>query len=124
MNGGDGSSGGLSGRRLDQWLWFARLTKSRSLAARLCVGGAVTVNQVAVGKANHIVRIGDTITVPQGTLRRTVRLVTLGSRRGPAAEARLLYQEVAAPARLSDSVPTWVSLVLFEDGEQSDNTSP
>lgn len=119
---GEGASADLSGRRLDQWLWFARLAKSRSLAARLCVGGAVTVNQVTTIKANHLIRIGDTITVPQGAFRRTVRVLRVGARRGPAAEAQLLYQEVADPARLSNSAPTWVPLILLEDGEQRDNT--
>ena len=77
-------------RRLDQWLWFARLVKSRSLAARLCTAGAITVNQAMITKANHIVRIGDTIGVPQGPFRRSVRLLGLGVRRGPAAEASLI----------------------------------
>ena len=89
-------------RRLDQWLWFARFVKSRSLAARLCAAGAVAVNGIAVTKANHLIRAGDTIAVPQGAFRRTVRVLALGARRGPAAEARGLYEETsrsAAPLR-------------------------
>ena len=45
--------------RLDQWLWFARLAKSRSLAARLCAAGAVAVNGATVTKPNQTVRVGD-----------------------------------------------------------------
>jgi ribosome-associated heat shock protein Hsp15 len=105
------SPAGISGRRLDQWLWFARLAKSRSLAARLCVAGVVTVNDVVVSKANHIVRIGDTIAVPQGTFRRTVRLLALGSRRGPPTEARLLYKETAALNRIADLDRAWIPLL-------------
>jgi ribosomal 50S subunit-recycling heat shock protein len=45
---GDRASAEISGRRLDQWLWFARLVKSRSRAARLCVTGVVTVNGMTV----------------------------------------------------------------------------
>ena len=104
-----------SERRLDQWLWFARLSKTRSVAARLCVSGAVAVNGIGVKKANHAVRLGDAVIVSHGAMRRSVRVVGLGSRRGPYAEARLLYEETAAPARLVETVPAWTS--LFADDE-------
>jgi ribosome-associated heat shock protein Hsp15 len=103
-------------RRLDQWLWFARLVKTRSLAARLCTAGAITVNEVTIRKANHMVRIGDTIAVPQGAFRRSVRLLGLGGRRGPAAEARRLYEEIAAPVHQSELTPAWTPLLAQEDG--------
>lgn len=114
---GDGASALVSGRRLDQWLWFARFVKSRSLALRLCAAGAVSVNGLAVNKASHAVRLGDTIALPQGTVRRMVRVLSLGTRRGPASEARLLYEETAAPVRLSDLAPDWTPLLM--DGEPS-----
>jgi ribosome-associated heat shock protein Hsp15 len=101
-------------RRLDRWLWFARFVKSRSLAARLIAAGAVTLNGVAVRKANQAVRVGDRVSVPQGGFRRTVRVVALGARRGPAAEARLLYQETAAPVRFVPPAPDWVPLLAEE----------
>ena len=104
-------------RRLDQWMWFARLVKSRSLAGRLCAAGAVTLNGVAVRKPNQMVRIGDAIATPQGSVQRTVRLLALGSRRGPATEARLLYEEIAAPVRLSDLAPAWEPLLEANDSE-------
>jgi len=109
----------LPGRRLDQWLWFARFVKSRSRAARVCIAGVVTVNQVTIRKANHLVRIGDTIAVPQGAFGRTVRLLALGTRRGPPAEARQLYEEITAPVRLSQSAPAWIPLILVEDDVQN-----
>jgi ribosome-associated heat shock protein Hsp15 len=102
-------------RRLDQWLWFARFVKSRSLAARLCAGGAVSVNGVTANKANHMVRIGDAIAVPQGPYCRTVRVLALGTRRGPAPEARGLYEETAAPVRLSELAPAWTPLLADDD---------
>ena len=97
------------GRRLDQWLWFARLVKSRSLAARLCASGAVTVNALPARKPNHAVRIGDLILVPQGAYVRSVRVLKLGVRRGPAAEAQQLYEATAAPIRLSELVPSCIN---------------
>jgi ribosome-associated heat shock protein Hsp15 len=105
----------LKGRRLDQWLWFARLVKSRSRGARLCAAGAVEVNTVAVKKANHTIRVGDTIAVPQGAFRRTIRVRGLGERRGPAAEARLLYEEIAPAVHQSEMTPAWTPLLLGDD---------
>jgi ribosome-associated heat shock protein Hsp15 len=112
---GNGSPSDIETRRLDQWLWFARLAKSRSLAARLCAAGGVTVNGAAVGKPNYPVRIGDIVIAPQAAFRRTLRVLALGTRRGPALEARLLYEELAAPVRLSDLAARWVP--LLEDGD-------
>lgn len=103
--------------RLDQWLWFARFVKSRSLAARLCAAGAVTVNGSPVKKANHPIRMGDVIVLPQGAWQRTVRVVALGIRRGPAPEARLLYEEAAVSVRLADLAPAWMPLLGGDEFE-------
>jgi ribosome-associated heat shock protein Hsp15 len=105
----------LNGRRLDQWLWFARLVKSRSRAARLCTAGAVAVNGITVKKVNHILRTGESVTVHQGACSRTVRVLALGARRGPAPEARLLYEETAPPIRQSELMPEWTPLLRDED---------
>jgi ribosome-associated heat shock protein Hsp15 len=110
-----GASVAPPSRRLDQWLWFARLARTRSLAGRLCAAGAVTLNGVAVRRANHLVRLGDSIGAPQGAYRRTVRVIALGSRRGPASEARLLYEEIAPPVRLADAVPRWEPLLTDDE---------
>ena len=101
-------------RRLDQWLWFARFVKSRSLAARLCAAGTVAVNGVVVAKPSHAVRVGDAVVLSQGRLRRSVRVRDLGARRGPASEARNLYHEAAAPVPLPVAGAAWT--VLLEDG--------
>lgn len=105
---------GRASRRLDQWLWFARLAKSRSLAARLCNNGDVTLNGVAVTKANTTIRAGDLISLPQGPWRRTVEVLALGVRRGPAAEAGALFLETAA-IRRAELRPAWEPL-LADDG--------
>jgi ribosome-associated heat shock protein Hsp15 len=100
--------------RLDQWLWFARFAKSRSLAARLCTAGAVAINGKPVRKPNQIVRVGDVVVVPQGNWQRTVRVLALGLRRGPAAEARTLYEEAAA-VPLRAAAPEWLPLLDADD---------
>ena len=97
--------------RLDQWLWFARLAKSRSLAARLCAGGLVAVNGAVVRKPSQTVRVGDIVVVPQGRMQRTARIVAIGHRRGPAVEARLLYEETAAATPLTAVAPQWLPIL-------------
>jgi ribosome-associated heat shock protein Hsp15 len=114
LSGGSASPPSPS-RRLDQWLWFARFVKTRSLASRLCAEGAVAVNGIAVRKANQAVRIGDAIAVPRGTFRRTVRVLALGARRGPVAEARLLYEEISAPVHRSEPQPAWTPLLMGDE---------
>jgi ribosome-associated heat shock protein Hsp15 len=104
-----------SSRRLDQWLWFARFAKSRSLAARLCAAGEVEVNGVPVAKPNHAVRTGDIVVVVQRGWERRARVVALGERRGPATEARALFEETASARR---SVPRWEPLLFADDGDE------
>ena len=83
------------GLRLDRWLWQARFFKTRALAAHLIGKGRVRINQAIVTKAHARIRPGDVLTFPQGAIVRVVRVVELGSRRGPAREAQCLYEEIA-----------------------------
>jgi ribosome-associated heat shock protein Hsp15 len=101
--------------RLDQWLWFARFVKTRSLGARLCAAGAVTVNGMPARKPNQTVRVGDVVVLPQGGWQLTVRVLALGMRRGPATEARGLYEETAVATRLRDLAPAWAPLLAEDD---------
>ncbi len=86
--------------RIDKWLWYARFFKSRSQASRLCAAGKVRVNRKLVKKAHYPLKPGDVLTFPQGARIRAVRVDELGSRRGPAAEARTLYEDLAPCAPL------------------------
>jgi ribosome-associated heat shock protein Hsp15 len=96
--------------RLDKWLWFARLARTRSLAARLCQSGGVSVGGSIVVKPHHPVRVGDSLTVAQGRVRRMLVIAALGERRGPAAEARRLYDEPQPPRPLADAEAAWIPL--------------
>jgi ribosome-associated heat shock protein Hsp15 len=83
-------------QRIDKWLWFARIIKSRTLAAQLVVEGKVRINRVKATKPSQSVRAGDVLTL---TLRGRVdilRVLAPGERRGPPEEARRLY-EVLSP---------------------------
>lgn len=89
------STGGTNAQlRLDKWLWYARFFKSRSMAARACAGRKVRLNRRVIDKPHHGVRIGDVLTFVQGPRVRVVRVQELGTRRGPAAEAGLLYEDL------------------------------
>ena len=88
---------GAESRRLDRWLWFARFFKTRDLATRLCERGRVRINRIKTRKASYGVRVGDVLTFPQGRDIRVVKVVDLGSRRGPATEAVGLYEDLTPP---------------------------
>jgi ribosome-associated heat shock protein Hsp15 len=92
--------------RIDKWLWYGRFFKSRSFATRLCAKGRVRLNSAIVSKAHATVKTGDVLTFPQGSRIRVVKVAALGARRGPAAEAQTLYDEIAPPSpREERSVP-------------------
>lgn len=80
--------------RLDKWLWQARFFKSRSLAAEVIEAGSVRVNGTRVSRPGRDVMKGDTLTFPQGSRIRLVRITALGLRRGPATEAQGLYLDL------------------------------
>lgn len=81
-------------QRLDKWLWFARFAKTRSIAARMVAGGFVRVNGRRVDVPAKEIGPGDVLTIAAEHRTALVRVVDPGQRRGPAPEARCLYQEV------------------------------
>jgi ribosome-associated heat shock protein Hsp15 len=83
--------------RLDKWLWHARFCKSRTLAAKLAEAGKVRIAGAPIFKAHYGVKPGDILTFPLGPHIRTVRILALGERRGPAPEAQRLYEDLAPP---------------------------
>jgi ribosome-associated heat shock protein Hsp15 len=84
--------------RLDKWLWYARFFKSRAISARLCGDGLVRIDGIPVEKAHHPIHIGQVLTFPQARRIRVVRVLALGTRRGPAAEAQTLYEDLSDPS--------------------------
>lgn len=83
-------------QRLDKWLWFARITKSRTLAAQLVQNGKVRVNRAKAAKPSHTVRSGDVLTVAVRGGVEVLRVLAPGVRRGPPPEARLLYEVLSS----------------------------
>ncbi|WBT38568.1 RNA-binding S4 domain-containing protein [Hyphomicrobium sp. DMF-1] len=85
-------------QRLDKWLWFARVAKSRTLAATAVTEGKIKVNRVKAEKASQAIKIGDVVTSRLHRNVRVLKVLGLGERRGPAAEAQLLYEDLTPRA--------------------------
>ena len=81
--------------RLDKFLWFARIVKTRALAQQLAEEGRLRLNGRVVDKAHATVRPGDVLGFARHGDVRVLRVEALPARRGPPAEARALYRELA-----------------------------
>jgi ribosome-associated heat shock protein Hsp15 len=81
--------------RIDKWLWAARFFKTRSLAADAIAGGKVQVNGERVKRAKPL-QIGDEVRIRLGPYEHQVVVRELSDRRGPAAQAAVLYEEKEA----------------------------
>lgn len=80
--------------RLDKWLFYARLFKTRGLAATRIEGGGVRLNGQPCRKPGHVVRPGDQLVISAFGHVRALKVVALGTRRGPASEAQELYTDL------------------------------
>jgi ribosome-associated heat shock protein Hsp15 len=80
--------------RLDKWLWFARVVKTRSIAQELAVSGHVRVNGQRAESAAKAIRIGDVLTVSLPSRVRVLKVRDVAERRGPATDAVGLYEEL------------------------------
>ncbi len=85
-------------QRLDKWLWSARFLKARSDCVRFIENGLVRINRQPTDKAHARLRPGDVLTLPSprpgASAVRVIRVVGLAARRGPATEARTLYEDI------------------------------
>ena len=81
-------------QRLDMWLWCARFARARADCARLVAEGAVRINRQPTEKPHARLRVNDVLTLGLRGSVRVVRVLALARRRGPATEARQLYEEI------------------------------
>lgn len=96
-------------QRLDKWLWCARFFKTRALAARFCDDGRLRVAGQVTRKSHYAVRPGDVLTFPLGPHIRVIKIMRLAIRRGPPAEARLLYADLSPPPAKGGSPETAIA---------------
>lgn len=80
--------------RIDKWLWAARFYKTRSLACDEVTKHRVQINGQDVKPAREV-KVGDTLTVRQGNITKTVQVKGISAARGPAPVAQQLYEETA-----------------------------
>ena len=102
--------------RIDKWLWYARVVKTRTLAKKLVQAGKVRLSGNRVGSAATTVRPQDVLTI---TLERRIlvyRILSIGSRRGPAAEARLLYDDLSPPTIRKSAADKPLKQAVRKDG--------
>ena len=85
-------------QRIDKWLWFARVVKTRTAAADLVAEGKVRLNRTKIDKPGTTVRIGDVLTVVAHSRVRVLEVLSPGTRRGPPGEAATLFRDRSAPA--------------------------
>lgn len=80
--------------RIDRFLFFIRLVKSRTLAQSVIETGYVRLDGKRVEKPSEEVHVGSVIALPLHGQVRVLRVLALPGRRGPATEARACYEEI------------------------------
>ncbi|MES2497256.1 MAG: RNA-binding S4 domain-containing protein [Pseudomonadota bacterium] len=83
--------------RLDKFLWFSRLTKTRSLAQQVAEAGHMRIDGRVIDRAHYAVRVGNVLSFPLDERVRIIRIEALPERRGPAAEAQACYTDLLPP---------------------------
>ena len=96
--------------RVDKWLWQARFFKTRTLASSVVASGRIRVNSKKVVKPSFMVVVKDVITFSQEKRIRVVEIRALGTRRGPASEAKELYIDKSQPEELFPDTPSFVRI--------------
>ena len=90
--------------RLDKFLWFVRLTKTRADAQDVAEAGHLRMDGRVIDQAHTHVRIGNILSFPLRGRVRVIRVEALPHRRGPAPEARACYSDLSPPP--VDASPT------------------
>jgi ribosome-associated heat shock protein Hsp15 len=88
------AAGAPQSQRIDKWLWCARFVKTRALAAGLVKAGHVRRDGQRLAGPDKPVRPGDVLTIALERTVLVVRVLAVADRRGPATEARLMYEAV------------------------------
>ncbi|HEX8383521.1 MAG TPA: S4 domain-containing protein [Sphingomonas sp.] len=90
--------------RIDRFLWWARLAKTRSAAQAIAEAGRLRIDGRVIERAHCPVRVGNVLTYPSYGQVRVVRVEALPARRGPAPEAQGCYRDLLAPDAASENV--------------------
>ncbi len=102
--------------RIDKWLWYARVVKTRTLAKKLVQAGKIRLNGTKTGSPSLQINPQDVLTI---TLERRIlvyRVLLPGTRRGPASEARLLYEDISPPVICPNPIDRPADQAVREEG--------
>ncbi|MDE2579075.1 MAG: RNA-binding S4 domain-containing protein [Hyphomicrobiales bacterium] len=80
--------------RIDKWLWFARMARTRAAAARLVADGYVRINGERALRPGKMLKAGDIVTLALAHDTRVLRVIAPGVRRSDAQAASLLYENL------------------------------
>jgi ribosome-associated heat shock protein Hsp15 len=89
--------------RIDKYLWFARITKTRAYAQQVAEIGHIRINGRRVDRAHAIVKPGETITLMIHDRLRILRIEALPTRRGPPSEASACYIDLPVDGTAAQS---------------------
>lgn len=110
--------------RLDRFLWWARITKTREQAQAMAEGGHLRLDGRRIDRAHAAVRVGSVISCFRGGRVRILRVETLPTRRGPPAEAAALVTELANDSQQAAAVLTPANGGHSESGEDPREQTP
>ncbi len=98
-------------QRLDKWLWYTRVVKTRTLAQKLVTRGNVRINGKRVTQASYSLSPGMVLTITHANRLLILRMVEPGTRRGPAPEAARLYEDISPeiPRQIKPGQPSPVA---------------
>lgn len=102
--------------RLDKWLWYARVYKSRSIAQGEIKAGKIRVNSIKASTPSRTVSPEDVLTVTKPRQVLILKVEACGTRRGPAPEAQLLYEDLTPPPPKPKDVLRPVKQAAREEG--------
>jgi len=97
----DAKNGEAMVLRLDKWLWYARFFKTRAIASKTITAGRFRLDGEVMSKPHRHAVIGQVLTFVQNENVRVIKILALATRRGPATEAALLYEDLAPPVAKS-----------------------
>lgn len=102
--------------RIDKWLWFARVVKTRTLAKKIVLAGKIRINGSKTSSPSVNLMVGDVLTITLSRRILVYRLIAIGSKRGPASEAQLLYEDLSPPALKTTPLDRPARQAMREEG--------
>lgn len=105
----------LPGQRIDKWLYFARVVKTRTLATKLAQSGKVRIYRQKTDNAARRVRPGDVLTISLRGRVAVLKVTGIGARRGPAGEAATLFEDLSPPGKALEAARSAAGSVSMPD---------